>query len=104
MSVLQPERRRGACRSDEVAELITDLAPDRFLALGDLQYNNGALDEFLRVYDRQFGDLKPITSPAPGNHEYGTPGAQGYFDYFGPPRTVRRATTRSTSERGTWSR
>jgi hypothetical protein len=73
----------GACRSDEVAELITDLAPDRFLALGDLQYNNGALDEFLRVYDRQFGDLKPITSPAPGNHEYGTPGAQGYFDYFG---------------------
>jgi Calcineurin-like phosphoesterase len=73
----------GACRSDEVAALITDLAPDRFFALGDLQYNNGELDEFLRVYDRQFGHLKPITDPAPGNHEYGTPGAQGYFDYFG---------------------
>jgi hypothetical protein len=73
----------GACRSDEVAALITQLAPDRFLALGDLQYNNGKLEEFLRVYDQQFGHLKPITNPAPGNHEYGTEGAQGYFDYFG---------------------
>ena len=73
----------GACRSDEVAALITDLAPDRFLALGDLQYNEGALDSFLRVYDRQFGHLSPITNPTPGNHEYETPGAQGYFDYFG---------------------
>ena len=73
----------GACRSDEVAALITDLDPDRFFALGDNQYNNGKLSEFLRVYDPQFGHLKPITDPTPGNHEYGTPGAQGYFDYFG---------------------
>jgi hypothetical protein len=73
----------GACRSDEVAALITDLDPDAFLALGDLQYNNGTLDEFRRVYDRQFGHLNPITWPTPGNHEYGTEGAQGYFDYFG---------------------
>jgi len=74
----------GACRSDEVAALVTDLAPDRFLALGDLQYNKGELGEFLRVYDRQFGHLNPITMPTPGNHEYDTPGAQGYYDYFGP--------------------
>jgi hypothetical protein len=73
----------GVCRSDEVAALITDLAPDRFLALGDLQYNIGKLSEFLRVYDRQFGHLLPITLPTPGNHEYGTEDAQGYFDYFG---------------------
>jgi Calcineurin-like phosphoesterase len=73
----------GACRSDEVAALITDLAPDRFLALGDIQYNKGALDEFLRVYDVQFEHLNPITMPTPGNHEYDTEGAQGYFDYFG---------------------
>ena len=73
----------GACRSDEVAALITDIDPDRFLALGDLQYNNGKLAEFLRVYDLQFGHLNPRTLPTPGNHEYGTEGAQGYFDYFG---------------------
>jgi hypothetical protein len=73
----------GACRSDEVAALITELAPDRFLALGDLQYNKGTLREFLRVWDPQFGHLKPITDPVAGNHEYDTPGAQGYYDYFG---------------------
>ena len=74
---------QGACRSDEVAALITELAPDRFFALGDLQYNNGKLSEFLKVYDKQFGHLNPITMPTPGNHEYGTEGASGYFDYFG---------------------
>jgi Calcineurin-like phosphoesterase len=73
----------GACRSDEVAALVTRIAPDRFFALGDLQYNNGKLEEFLRVYDLQFGHLNSITRPAPGNHEYGTEGAQGYFDYWG---------------------
>ena len=64
--------------------MITRIAPDRFFALGDLQYNNGTLEEFLRVYDRQFGHLNPITNPTPGNHEYGTEGAEGYFDYLGP--------------------
>lgn len=73
----------GACRSDEVAALITSLDPDAFLGLGDLQYNIGGLDEFLRVYDPQFGHLNPITYPVPGNHEYDTTDAQGYYDYFG---------------------
>ena len=75
---------QGACRSDEIADLVTGLRPDRFLPLGDIQYQNGTTQEFERVYDVQFGHLKPITMPAPGNHEYGTDGAQGYFDYFGP--------------------
>jgi acid phosphatase type 7 len=73
----------GACRSDEVAELITSLHPDKFLALGDLQYSKGSLDEFERVYDVQFEHLNSITAPAPGNHEYITPDAAGYFGYFG---------------------
>ena len=73
----------ATCQSDAVADLIRQLAPDRFLALGDLQYSKGALDEFLRVWDVQFGDLFDIIAPAPGNHEYVTEGAQGYFDYFG---------------------
>jgi alkaline phosphatase len=27
--------------------------------------------------------VRSITSPSPGNHDYGDPGAAGYFDYFG---------------------
>jgi hypothetical protein len=73
----------GACRSQAVADLIREIDPDRFLALGDLQYNNGKLSGFLRVWDVQFGDLLGITAPAPGNHEYGTSDAAGYFAYFG---------------------
>jgi acid phosphatase type 7 len=73
----------ATCQSGAVANLIRQIAPDRFLALGDLQYNNGKLSEFRRVWDVQFGDLRGITSPIPGNHEYGTTDAAGYFRYFG---------------------
>lgn len=76
-------RGTATCQSGAVAELIRRIDPDRFLALGDLQYSKGSLREFLRVWDVQFGDLRPITSPIPGNHEYGTSGAAGYFTYFG---------------------
>lgn len=73
----------ATCESGAVAELIRRIDPDWFLALGDLQYSKGSLKQFLRVWDVQFGDLKPITRPIPGNHEYGTPDAAGYFAYFG---------------------
>lgn len=73
----------ATCQSGAVANLIRRIDPDRFLALGDLQYNNGKLSEFRKVWDVQFGDLKDITSPVPGNHEYGTTDAAGYFAYFG---------------------
>ncbi len=79
-----PGQGTRVCRSDLVADLVTQIAPDRFLALGDLQYEDGSLDRFLTAYDTQFGHLKPITAPVPGNHEYRQPGAEGYFAYFGP--------------------
>ena len=36
----------------------------------------------LASYGPSWGRLKSITRPVAGNHEYGTPGAAGYFDYF----------------------
>jgi hypothetical protein len=78
-----PGQGTQVCRSDLVADLITEIAPDRFLALGDLQYEDGSLEKFLTFYDAQFGHLRAITAPVPGNHEYYQPGAKGYFDYFG---------------------
>lgn len=52
-------------------------------ALGDLAYENGSLDEFNACYQSSWGPLKSLTKPAPGNHEYRTPGAAGYFAYWG---------------------
>jgi hypothetical protein len=55
------------------------------LAIGDLQYERGEYPNFLASFDPSWGRLKPIMRPVPGNHEYGTPGAAGYFDYFNGP-------------------
>lgn len=71
------------CHQAGTAALISLLHPDAVLALGDNQYENGALDDFLRSYGASWGRFKGITHPAVGNHEYLTPNASGYFSYFG---------------------
>ena len=53
------------------------------LALGDLVYPAGTTAQFDDCYAPTWGRFKARTLPAPGNHEYYTTGAQGYFDYFG---------------------
>ncbi|WLI88557.1 metallophosphoesterase [Massilia sp. R2A-15] len=55
----------------------------RALALGDLAYPHGTLAEFTSCYGPTWGRFKDRTLPAPGNHEYATPRAAGYFAYFG---------------------
>jgi 3',5'-cyclic AMP phosphodiesterase CpdA len=53
------------------------------LALGDLQYSDGALDKFMASYDPSWGRVKAITRPSTGNREYKSGSASGYFTYFG---------------------
>ena len=55
---------------------------DAILPLGDLQYADGTLDQFIHGYDPSWGQYASNTYPAVGNHEYNVPGAQGYFDYW----------------------
>jgi hypothetical protein len=63
------------------------------LMLGDLQYPNGTDAEFARSYDRTWGRYKLWTYPVPGNHEYHTKDAGGFFRYFpAQRRTTRRIT------------
>jgi hypothetical protein len=50
---------------------------------GDHAYMNGTADEFARCYHPTWGRHRARTRPSPGNHDYGTPGAAGYFAYFG---------------------
>lgn len=57
------------------------------IVLGDNQYRTGSLAGYRNQYDRiSWGRLKAITKPVPGNHEYQTPDAAGYFTYFDQPR------------------
>jgi PKD repeat protein len=52
------------------------------LVLGDEQYPSGSLSDFNKWFDPSWGRLGNLMRPAPGNHEYETSGASGYFDYF----------------------
>ena len=51
--------------------------------LGDAVYNDGSASQFANCYGPTWGRFKWRTRPAIGNHEYRTPGASGYFNYFG---------------------
>ena len=70
------------CDQAATAQLIIDLDPAAVLTLGDTQYERGAPDAF-SVFDASWGQFLPKIRPAPGNHEYLTKQAAGYFGYFG---------------------
>jgi hypothetical protein len=73
-----------ACRQLQISNIVNnDATVEQFLALGDLQYPNGELANFQTAYEASYGRFKAKTRPAPGNHEYNTAGATGYYTYFG---------------------
>ena len=51
---------------------------------GDNVYTSGTTTQFDTLYHPTWGRHKEITRPSPGNHDYETEGAAGYYDYFGP--------------------
>jgi hypothetical protein len=54
------------------------------LTLGDNAYESGTPAQFANCFDPTWGAFKDRLHPAPGNHDYETPNASGYYDYFGP--------------------
>ena len=71
------------CHQLGVSDAILAGGYDAVLPLGDVQYDSGTAADFAASYDPTWGRLKAITHPAVGNHEYGSPGAAPYFQYFG---------------------
>lgn len=70
---------------NDTASLIRNtIRPQYILALGDLQYENGTLSDFQQYFTQTWGasDLKVKLYPTPGNHEYNTSGATGFYTYF----------------------
>jgi len=64
------------------AALIKEISGTVF-ALGDNAYNSGTTEEFADCYGPTWGQFKDRTKPVPGNHDYLTAGAAGYYGYFG---------------------
>src|SRR5262245_35528803 len=73
----------GSCKQMATSDVLLKINPQWILGLGDLQYEVGALSDYNSFFNPSWGRLKAKIKPSPGaGHDYGTPGAQGYFDYF----------------------
>jgi len=75
----------ASCSStgDEATATLLDGISGTVFTLGDNAYETGSVSEFSNCYNPSWGRHKTRTRPAPGNHDYGTAGAAGYYGYFG---------------------
>ncbi|TFG87128.1 MAG: hypothetical protein E4H17_03610, partial [Gemmatimonadales bacterium] len=69
--------------NDEATALLLDALPGTVAALGDNAYEDGSIIEYTDCYGPSWGRHKGRTKPSVGNHEYQTPGAAGYWAYWG---------------------
>jgi acid phosphatase type 7 len=72
----------GSSGPEATAKLLDGIDGFVFTA-GDNAYFQGTVQQFRDCYDPSWGRHKARTRPAPGNHEYESPGAAPYFAYFG---------------------
>ena len=72
-----------ASTGDEATANLLDSIPGTVFTLGDNVYSNGTAQEFTDCYNPTWGRHKNRTKPSPGNHDYYTLGATGYYGYFG---------------------
>lgn len=70
--------------AEATAQLIEEYPTAEVFSTGDSNQGSGSLDEYEMCFDPTWGRFKERIHPVPGNHDYVTPRAAGYFDYFGP--------------------
>mgnify|MGYP001229658583 CR=1 FL=1 len=68
--------------NDELTARLLDAIPGTVFTTGDNAYSSGTSTQFAECYDPTWGRHKDRTRPIPGNHEYRTADAAGYFQYF----------------------
>jgi hypothetical protein len=71
--------------NDEATAKLLDGISGTVFNAGDNAYSSGTLTEYNNCYNPTWGRHKSRTKPSPGNHEYQTSGASGYFQYFNNP-------------------
>src|SRR5437762_1913572 len=62
---------------------LLDSIPGTEFAAGDAAYDNGTLTQYQQCYQPSWGLHKARTQPTPGERDYKTANAAGYFGYFG---------------------
>ena len=72
-----------SCQSAATSNLIFGKPYDAVLLLGDNQYESGKPSDYAAFFAPTWGRFKSLIHPVPGNHDYGTAGAGGYYSFFG---------------------
>ena len=78
-----------ATETDEATAKLLDAIPGTVFTTGDNAYANGAIEDYRNCYEPTWGRHKGRTRPALGNHDFRTPAAAGYFEYFGSSAGTR---------------
>ena len=68
---------------DSLTANLMDTIPGTVFADGDNAYPDGTSANYTQCYNPTWGRFKSRTKPVPGNHDYLTANASGYFGYFG---------------------
>lgn len=72
------------CRQQYTGRLLA--GSDAVWTLGDHVYATATTTQLGKVYDPiGWGQMKGVTYPSPGDHDYGKINGAGYFSYFGVP-------------------
>jgi len=66
-----------------IESIIAETPHAQVFTAGDNAYEEGSAQQFATCYQPTWGRFKNRTHPALGNHDYVTPLAKPYFDYFG---------------------
>ncbi|HET9709840.1 MAG TPA: metallophosphoesterase, partial [Gemmatimonadales bacterium] len=69
--------------NDEATAKLLDVIPGTVFTLGDNVYSSGTDAQYAQCFDPTWGRHKARTKPSPGNHDYNTSGATGYYNYWG---------------------
>ena len=69
--------------ADEATARLLDDLPGFVFTAGDNAYEHGSARDFALCYGPSWGRHRDRTFPTMGNHDFETPGAAAYFDYFG---------------------
>ncbi len=72
----------GSHGAEQTAQLLDRIGGTVF-TVGDNAYPNGTAADYQNCYGPTWGRHRSRTRPTPGNHEYDSPSAAPYFQYFG---------------------
>ena len=77
------------CHARRTSDLLLTMDLSAVLVAGDAQASDGRRAAYEAAFAPTWGRLGHLLRPVPGNHDYRTPGAAGYFDHFGRAAGVR---------------